>query len=65
MPDINGYEATMQIREFNKEVIIISQTAYGQSEDREKSLECGCNDYIAKPINKNELLKIVNKYFRK
>jgi len=65
MPKLNGYEATKQIREFNKEVIIISQTAYGLTGDREKSLESGCNDYIAKPINKNEFLEIVNKYFGK
>jgi PAS domain S-box-containing protein len=52
MPQMNGYEATRQIREFNKEVVIIAQTAYGLSGDREKAIEAGCNDYITKPINK-------------
>ncbi len=65
MPEMGGYEATQQIREFNKEVIIIAQTAYGQTGDREKSIESGCNDYIAKPINKNELLTLIKEYFGK
>ena len=59
MPRINGHEATKQIREFNKEVIIISQTAYALVGDKEKSLEAGCNDYISKPIKKDELMKII------
>ena len=64
MPDMNGYEATRQIRQFNKEVIIIAQTAYGLMGDREKSIEAGCNEYIAKPINKTELLALIQKYFK-
>jgi PAS domain S-box-containing protein len=63
MPGIDGYEATRQIRRFNKEVIIIAQTAYGLAGDREKALESGCNDYISKPINKEELLLLLQKYF--
>lgn len=65
MPDLNGYEATRQIREFNKEVVIIAQTAYGLSGDREKALDAGCNDYISKPINENELDALIQKYFNK
>jgi len=63
MPEMNGYEATRKIREFNNKVIIIAQTAYGLSGDREKAIEAGCNDYIAKPIDKNELLALIPKYF--
>ena len=62
MPGINGYEATRRIREFNKEVIIIAQTAYCLSGDREKTIESGCNDYLPKPVNKNELLALIRKY---
>ena len=64
MPEMNGYEATRQIRQFNKDVVIIAQTAYGLSGDREKAIEAGCNDYVAKPINKTELLSIIQKYFK-
>ena len=63
MPDMDGYEATAKIREFNKEVIIIAQTAYALYGDREKALESGCNDYIAKPINSTDLVKLINNYF--
>jgi PAS domain S-box-containing protein len=65
MPIMNGHEATRQIRQFNKEVVIIAQTAFGLSGDREKSIEAGCNDYISKPIKKDELLSLIQKYFNK
>jgi CheY-like chemotaxis protein/nitrogen-specific signal transduction histidine kinase len=64
MPDMNGYEATRQIRQFNKDVVIIAQTAFGLSGDREKAIEAGCNDYIAKPINRAELLALIQKHFK-
>jgi CheY-like chemotaxis protein len=64
MPLMGGYEATRQIRQFNKDVVIIAQTAFAQIGDREKSIEAGCNDYISKPINKAQLLTLIQKYFR-
>ncbi len=63
IPDMNGYEATREIRQFNKEVIIIAQTAFALIGDREKALEAGCNDYIEKPIQKNRLLDLIREYF--
>jgi CheY-like chemotaxis protein len=65
MPEMSGYEATRQIRQFNKDVIIIAQTAYGLFGDNEKSISAGCNDYISKPINKVELLDLIRKYCKK
>ena len=65
MPGMNGYEATRQIRQFNKDVIIIAQTAFGLSGDKEKAIEAGCNDYISKPIIKNELMSLIQQYFIK
>jgi CheY-like chemotaxis protein/anti-sigma regulatory factor (Ser/Thr protein kinase) len=65
MPNLNGYEATRQIRQFNKEVVIIAQTAFGLTGDREKALAAGCNDYIAKPINRNKLVALIKKHFEK
>ncbi|MCF8221973.1 MAG: response regulator [Bacteroidales bacterium] len=65
MPEMDGYEATKQIREFNNEVIIIAQTAYGLTGDRQKAIDAGCNDYISKPIKKNELHSLIIKCFSK
>lgn len=62
MPKMDGFEATRQIRKFNKDVIIIAQTAYALSGDKEKVIEVGCNDYISKPINKEVLIMLINKY---
>jgi len=64
LPGIDGYEVTRQIRRYNKKVIIIAQTAYDNSTDRDKALESGCNEYIAKPIFKNDLLKLISYFFR-
>ena len=65
MPEMNGYEATRQIRKYNKDVVIIAQTAFAQFGDREKAIEAGCNDYISKPIKKEELKSIIKKYTKK
>jgi PAS domain S-box-containing protein len=61
MPTMDGLEASKKIREFNKSVTIISQTAYALSEDKEKSLAAGCNGYISKPIDIQELLCLIEK----
>ncbi len=63
MPIMGGYEAAKEIRKFNKKVVIIAQTANGLRGDKEKTLEAGCNDYILKPILKNEVLSLIQPYF--
>jgi signal transduction histidine kinase/ActR/RegA family two-component response regulator len=63
MPEMDGYEATRQIREFNKDVVIIAQTAYALAGDKEKLIAAGCNNYITKPINRVDLRTMVNNYF--
>jgi PAS domain S-box-containing protein len=63
MPYLNGYEATSQIRKLNKNVVIIAQTAFALSYDRQKVMEAGCNDYIAKPIMTDDLKTLLRKYF--
>jgi hypothetical protein len=64
MPEIDGYEATRQIRQFNAEVVIIAQTAYALSSDRDRAIRAGCNDYIAKPMKKEHLIEVFHKYFK-
>jgi signal transduction histidine kinase/CheY-like chemotaxis protein len=65
MPQMNGLEAIQRIRQFNKDIIIIAQTAYGFSSDCEKAIEAGCNDYITKPINKTLLFELIRKHCSK
>ena len=65
MPEMDGYEAVSRIRKFNKNVVIIAQTAFGLSGDRVKAIKAGCNDYISKPIEKDELISLLHTYFRK
>lgn len=62
MPEINGIEATREIRKFNTAVPIIAQSAYTFSGEQEKAMEAGCNGYITKPINKSHFLKLIKDY---
>ncbi|WP_421920368.1 PAS domain S-box protein [Marinifilum sp.] len=56
MPEIDGMEATLEIKKFYPEMIIIAQTAYAMNGDKDRALEIGCDDYISKPIKKELLL---------
>jgi len=64
MPDMDGYEATHHIRQFNKDVIIFAQTAHAMAGDREKAINAGCNEYMAKPIKIDVLKGLLRKYFK-
>lgn len=64
LPLLSGYKATQLIRHFNKEVIIIAQTAYGLTGDYENAIASGCNDYISKPLDKTKLKNIIFKYVK-
>lgn len=56
MPVMNGVDATIEIRKFDKNIPIIAQTAYAFSEEKKEALDAGCNDYISKPIIQEELI---------
>jgi len=64
MPQMDGYEATRQIRQFNTDVVIIAQTAYALSGDKERAIDAGCNDYISKPIKSENLLNLIRKHIK-
>lgn len=65
MPVMNGYKATKIIREINKDVVIIAQTAFALPGDKEKALNAEFTDYVSKPINKEELIEKINYFFNK
>lgn len=56
MPELDGMETIKILRERNIQIPVIAQTAYAMTEDRDKCLKAGCNDYITKPIRSSELL---------
>jgi len=62
MPEMNGVDATMEIRAHNKKMKIIAQTAYAMEEDRKLYFQAGCVDYLAKPIHRDLLLSTISKY---
>lgn len=62
MPEMNGYDATREIKKIYPEMKIIAQTAFAMSDDRAKAIEAGCDDYLAKPIRSKDLLETVNKF---
>lgn len=59
MPEMDGYTAIRNIRQFNKDVPIIAQSAFALSGDRERAFEAGCDEYISKPFNKAALTILV------
>jgi two-component system sensor histidine kinase/response regulator len=64
---MDGYEATRQIRqgnagEENKMIYIIAMTANAMEGDREKCIESGMNDYITKPINRDQIHKKISQW---
>ena len=60
MPVMDGYEAMRIIKSKHPSIPIIAQTAYTMNNDRHRCLEAGFNDYIAKPINRLALYRMVN-----
>ena len=62
MPTVDGLEAVKEIRKFNKNLPIIALTAYAMADDREKSLQAGCNDYVPKPVTREHLFTVLTSY---
>lgn len=62
MPVINGYEATKEIKKLYPSIPIIAQTAYSTIKEKEKAIIAGCDAFISKPITKDSLFNIINKF---
>ncbi len=67
MPGMDGFEATRRIRRadsnvLNRNVPIIAMTAWAFQGDRERCLEAGMNDYVAKPVEPQSLFSVLEKW---
>ncbi|NOU16947.1 MAG: response regulator [Bacteroidales bacterium] len=64
MPVMDGYEATMRIKNFKPNMPVIAQTAYTTDLDRNKALACGCSDFITKPLKRELLISKIKKHLK-
>jgi PAS domain S-box-containing protein len=64
LPEINGYEATKMIKSEFPELPVIIQTAYAMKGDRQKAIEAGCDDYLAKPVSLNDLKEKISRLIK-
>ena len=62
MPNMNGYEATQKIKSSGIKNPIIAVTANAMEGDERACIEAGCDDYISKPVNRNKLKHILERY---
>jgi PAS domain S-box-containing protein len=64
MPEMNGIEATKQIRKIRKNIPIIAQTAFIYEDDKDIILETGCDACLIKPIRKEHLLTVMSSFVK-
>ncbi|MBI4583399.1 MAG: response regulator [Planctomycetes bacterium] len=68
MPELDGYQATAEIRRRNRPwngIPVIAMTANAMQGDRERCLEAGMNDYLSKPVNLEELKQMIERWAKK
>jgi PAS domain S-box-containing protein len=63
MPVMDGFIATQKIKSIRPEILIIAQTAFAMTNDREMAIKAGCDAYITKPVNKDQLIKLIKDHF--
>ena len=64
-PVMNGIDAALAIRGFNRKIPIIAQTANVFEEDKDRCLSAGCNAFVSKPIEIKELFHLIDNFFKR
>ncbi|MEA3462236.1 MAG: response regulator, partial [Bacteroidota bacterium] len=64
MPEMSGIDAARKIRKFNKTVPIIAQTAFVMAEEKEESIQAGCNHFVTKPLDRTTIMELIDGYFK-
>jgi two-component system, cell cycle response regulator DivK len=62
MPEMDGYEAIPKLKELRPELPIVSVTAQAMVGDREKCLDAGADEYLAKPIDMDRMMFLLRQY---
>jgi len=65
MPDMDGFEATKQIKLHNINLPVVCQTAYPSQENYQAGIDCGFDSYLAKPIKVDGMLQTIDRIFSK
>ncbi|GAB1373296.1 hypothetical protein MASR1M46_01760 [Bacteroidales bacterium] len=65
MPDMNGYDATREIKKIKPDLIVVAQTAYSILGEKERILDSGFDEYISKPIKKEDLYSLIHRLVSK
>ncbi|MGD8451834.1 MAG: PAS domain S-box protein [Phycisphaerae bacterium] len=62
MPVMDGYTATRGLRDQGYDGLIVALTAHAMTQDRQKCLDAGCNDYVTKPVKRRDLTSVVRQH---
>jgi CheY-like chemotaxis protein len=64
MPEMNGLEATRQIKKLRPDLPVIAQTAYSFENEMMSAIEAGCDEYLTKPVSPEKLFEVLAKWTR-
>jgi len=62
LPGVSGFKILKELKKINPEIPVIAQTAFAMAGDKEECLAAGFNDYISKPVNRDKLIRLLQKY---
>jgi hypothetical protein len=62
LPDINGNVLTRKIKKLKPEILVVANTAYVTKFDRDKCISSGCDDFIVKPVQKQNIIATIQKH---